>query len=158
MVAVREAATGTLSSGGSGEADVGVTDLVEDAAVAVLIVASVRLAGGGLAERDGGLENRTLHVIDENGEVARLAVVVLAPVAIVWGWVLGWGVGVLAATTLDKIGRVESATGLEVSPVIGSVNRTSLELWPILDLHRVVLTVSEVRNRWRRGKVRVERV
>merc|ERR1719253_2144685 len=65
------AADGALTTSGSSEANVCITDFVKHATVTVVIVASAS-AGARLAERDLGLEHGALHVVDEDGEVARL--------------------------------------------------------------------------------------
>jgi hypothetical protein len=114
MVAIGQAATGALATSGSGESDVAVANLVEDAAVNISVVAAVGVSETGLAEGDSGLEHRALHVVDEDGEVARLAVGQLAPEAVVGGRVLGGSVCVLTVATLGDVGGVEGATVLAV--------------------------------------------
>merc|ERR1711998_56407 len=152
-------ALGTLTTSGSSEADVGVTDLIEHATIAVIIVARAG-AGARLAERDLGLEHWSLHVVDEDGEVAGPVVLELAGVAVVRSRELGRSVSVLAITTGGDVGGVASATDLEVGAVVCAVSLLAEvdELRPVLDLHSVVLTVGQVRDGRGGGEVLVEGV
>jgi len=106
MRAIVQATSGTLASCGSGKTNVGVSELVQDATVTVLVVTSDRGIAATLTQRNGSLQDWALHVVDENGEVASRVVVQLASIAGIWSWVLRWCVGVLAVTTGGDVSTV----------------------------------------------------
>jgi len=149
----------TLTTSGSTETDIGIPDLVKNTAVSVIILTWGGDASGRLAKRNAGLEDWTLHVINEDGKVTWLAVSDLARVAVVWGRILCWSIRVLTVTTCRNVGSVDSTTGLVVGKVVHTIVLGSInELWPILDLHGVVLAVSQVRDGWSGSKVLVQSV
>jgi len=152
------AASSTLTTSGCSEADVGITDLIEHTAVTVLIVASVEVGGGRLAQRDACLKHRALHVINEDSEVSRAVVAELALKAVVGAWVLGASrLSVLAVTTRRDVGIVQSTTQLVVSAVVGSISLLTriIQLRPVLDLDGVVLAIGKVGDGWGGSEVLV---
>merc|ERR1711968_308048 len=154
----RVAAVGALASCSSGEPNVGVAILIEHAAVKVVVVASVGLRVGGLAQRDGGLEHWSLHVVNEDSEVTGLAVGQLARVAVVGCWEPGRRGGVLAVTAHSDVIGVGGATELVVSAVVAAIVFLAEvdELRPVLDLDSVVLAISQVGDGWGSCEVLVE--
>jgi len=148
MGSVVGTATSSLATSGSSKADVCVTNLVQNAAIAVVIEAGDSGVRAGLPEGNAGLQNRALHVVDEDSEVAGHVVLQLAVVAVVWGRELGRSVGILAVATGGNVGGVECTTELHVGTVIATIGGLAgiNELRPVLDLHSVVLAVSQVRN------------
>jgi len=159
VVAVGELATSALSSSCSSEADVRVANRIENTTIAIIIVACCGVANWGLAEGDASLENWALHVINEDSEVTWLAVPELASRTGVRSGVLGRSVCVLTVTTRDDVISVNRTTDLEVGPVVHAILVDTIdEVRPVLDLHGVVLTVSQVGDGWSGSKVLVESV
>jgi len=88
-----------------------------------------------------------------------LAVPDLAAEAVIRSRVLGRGVGVLAVTTGLNVLGMDGTTRLKVGPVVHTILGDAInEVWPVLDLHSMVLTVSKVRNGWSSSEVLVESV
>jgi len=148
--------TGTLTTSGSGEADVGVANLIEHTAVTVTVLARGGITSRRLAEGNAGLKDGTLHVINEDGKVTRSAVSDLARIAVVWSWELGGG-GILTVATGWNVGSVNRTARLVVGEVVGTIILGSVnQLGPVLNLHGVVLTISQVGDGWSGREVLVE--
>jgi len=153
---VPDLTTGTLTTSGSGEANVGVANLIEHTAVTVTVVARGSITSSRLTEGNAGLKNGTLHVINEDGKVTGSAVSDLARIAIVWSWELDGG-RILTVATGWNVGSVNRTARLVVGEVVGTIILGSInQLGPVLNLHRVVLTISQVGDRWSGREVLIE--
>ena len=121
MVAIRQSSTSALATSASCEANVGVTRGIKHTTITVGVVASGLVVDRRLPEGNRGLENRALHVVDEDSHVARGRVANLAAVAVIRSRILGRSVGVFTVTTgLDVVG-VNSTTSLQVGPVVHTI-------------------------------------
>jgi len=142
------ASTSTLATSGGGETDVGITPLVKDATITIIIIA---IASGTLAQRHLSLENRALHVVNENGEVARLVVPEQGAEAVIGGrkGASGSGTGIHAVTRCADGAGVEGTTELEVGEIVVAVvlHADIDQLRPVLDFDGVVLTIGKVGHR-----------